>query len=82
MMAGTSVIRTRNASNAIPTASPRAIDLIVGPLSGTKAKKTKNMMRAAAVTTRAPFAKPCSTANLASPVFTYSSRIPETRKTS
>ncbi len=81
-MAGTRVIRTRNASKAMPTARPRAIGLMVPEPSGTKAKKTKNMMSAAAVTTRAPFAKPFATDCRASPVRTNSSRIPETRKTS
>ena len=40
----------------------RAIGLIAPVPSGTKAMKTKNMMSAAAVTTRAAPAKPCSTA--------------------
>ena len=39
-----------------------AIGLIVPEPSGTNAKKTKNMMSAAAVTTRAFAAKPCRTA--------------------
>ena len=82
MSAGTSVMRTRNASNAMPTASPRAMPLMVPPPSGTNAKKTKNMMSAAAVTTRAPFAKPTATARRASPNRTYCSRMPETRNTS
>ena len=81
-MAGTSVMRTRKASKAIPTASPRAIGLIDPEPSGTKAKKTKNMMSAAAVTTREPLAKPRATDCLALPVLTNSSRMPETRKTS
>ena len=50
--------------------------------SGTNAAKTKNMMRAAAVTTRAPVVKPSSIASRGVAPCTCSSRIPETRNTS
>ena len=60
MAAGTSVMRTRNASKATPIASANAIALIAPEPSGTNAKKTKNMMSAAAVTTRAACWKPCT----------------------
>ena len=60
--AGISVIRTRNASIATPTARPNAIGWIDASPSGTNAAKTANMMIAAAVTTRADPTKPSSTA--------------------
>jgi hypothetical protein len=56
--AGTSVIRTRNASTNTPTASPRAIGLIVELPCGMKAANTEIMITAAAVTTRALEMKP------------------------
>ena len=58
MTAGVSVIRTRNASITMPTAKPSAIGLSDASPSGTNAAKTANMMRAAAVTTRAEEVKP------------------------
>ncbi|OUE29778.1 hypothetical protein BFL35_13535 [Clavibacter michiganensis] len=82
MAAGTSVMRTRKASKKMPTARPSAMVLITPAPSGTKAAKTKNMMSAAAVTTRAAPEKPVTMARLASPWCTKSSRIPETRNTS
>jgi len=56
--AGTSVIRTMNASTKTPTARPVAICWIVDVPAGTKATKTLVMIRAAAVTTRAEARKP------------------------
>ena len=80
--AGTSVMRTRNASKATPIASANAMPLMAPDPSGTKAKKTKNMIRAAAVTTRAACWKPCTIDERGCFVFTNSSRMPDTRKTS
>ena len=53
MTAGDSVMRTRKASITMPTARPSAIGLSEASPSGTNAANTANMMRAAAVTTRA-----------------------------
>ena len=64
--AGTSVIRTPNASTNTPTARPRAIGLIVESPSGTKAANTAIMITAAAVTTRALEVNPVVTACRAS----------------
>jgi hypothetical protein len=50
--AGTSVIRTMNASASTPTASDRPIDLTIGSSVSRKAPKTAVMIIAAAVTTR------------------------------
>jgi D-glucuronyl C5-epimerase-like protein len=52
MTAGTSVIRTTNASASTPNASERPIDFTIGSSSRRKAPKTAVMMTAAAVTTR------------------------------
>ena len=82
MSAGTSVMRTRNASNAMPTASPSAMALIVPPPSGTKAKKTKNMMSGGGGDDARAVREAGATACRASPVCTYCSRMPETRNTS
>ncbi len=80
--AGTSVMRTMNASTKTPTASPSAITLMLGSPSGTKAANTANMMSAAAVTTFALPTNPRRIAVCASAPCTYSSRMRETRKTS
>ncbi len=75
-------MRTRNASIAMPTARPSAITLMTGAPSGTNAAKTKNMMSAAAVTTRAAPLKPCVIACRGGAPCTYASRMPDTRNTS
>ena len=80
--AGTSVMRTRNASNATPIASANAMPLMTPVPSGTKAKKTKNMMSAAAVTTRAACWKPCTIELRGSRVLTRIPRACRTRNTS
>ena len=91
MTAGTSVMRTTNASIAMPTARPSAIGLSVASPSGTNAAKTANMMTAAAVTTRADAVNPERTVPTASArsappararAWTKSSRMRETRNTS
>ena len=55
----------RKASTVMPTARPKAIDLMIGSPAGTKAANTANMMRAAAVTTPAEDRNPFSIASRA-----------------
>jgi len=81
MMAGPSVIRTRNASIATPTASPKAIGLMTPSPKGTKNANTEIMMRAAATTTLAEWAKPSSIQVVRFPC-THSSRMREERNIS
>ena len=86
MSAGTSSIRTRNASAKTPMASSKPIDLIMGSSSSAKPLKTPIMITAAAETTRALCWKPSTTAarapsRLREP-WTNDSRIRVTRKTS
>ncbi|AOW85989.1 hypothetical protein BC342_05035 [Streptomyces olivaceus] len=81
-MAGTRVIRTTTASTRIPTARPRAIGLSVRSSAVTKLANTANMISAAAVTTRDACRAPEITEAPCRPVWTYSSRMRDTRKTS
>ncbi len=81
MTAGPSVMRTRNASAATPSASPNAIGLMTPSPAGTKNANTANMMIAAATTTLAEWTKPSSVGSVRLP-WTYSSRMRETRNTS
>ncbi len=76
--AGTSVIRTRNASASTPNASARPIDLIAGWPPKMKLPNTKIMMIAAAVTTRAPAVNPDSTEPVGLCVCTRADTVPPT----
>jgi len=81
MTAGPSVIRTRKASMATPTASPNAIGFTTPSPAGTKNANTEIMMTAAATTTLAECTKPAATASVRLPC-TCSSRMREVRNTS
>jgi hypothetical protein len=65
--AGTSVSRTTNASRSTPMAKLKPMALMVGSLVNMKATKMKNMISAAAETTRADTPTPRCTARRASP---------------
>src|SRR5918995_2632507 len=80
--AGTSTIRTTVASTRIAVAIPTPISLRKTSVLKTKARKTTTLIAAAAVITRAVFARPSETALCVSPVRWYSSRIRERRNTS
>ena len=82
MVAGTSTIRTTVASISTATASP--MPNIFPTTSGwlTKLRNTAIMMSAALVITRAVVEMPLTTLSTFFPVFRYSSRMRESRKTS
>ena len=80
--AGTIVIRTTKASNRTPKASAKPMLLIVGSPPRMKLPNTEPMIRAAAVTTRAPCRKPPITDSVGVSPCMWSSRIRLTRKTS
>ena len=82
MTAGTSTIRTIVASTRIAVAIPTPISLRKTSVLKMNARKTTTMIAAAAVITRAVFARPSETALWVSPVRWYSSRIRESRNTS
>src|SRR5262249_32427216 len=60
--AGTGVMRTIRASQATPTASPKAMGLMMGSLERMKLAKMEVMMIAAETTTRAEAAPPATMA--------------------
>ena len=82
MVAGTSTIRTRVASMSIATARPSPICLMTSSGPRANERNTMIMMAAAAVITLAVAASPSATASPLSSVFTHSSRMRESRKTS
>jgi hypothetical protein len=82
MVAGTSTMRTMVASSSTAMASPVPITLMIRFDSSRKLPKTKTMIAAAAVMTRAVAASPSATDSLASPVRSHSSRTRDRRKTS
>ena len=79
--AGMSVMRTRKASTMIPKANAKPTDLMIGSSGTMKPEKTAVMIRAAAVTTRAPWRNPSRTAAFGLAPCLNSSRMRETRKT-
>ena len=80
--AGTSVIRTTNASISTPIARPKPIVLMIGSSTSMKPPKTAAMISAAAVTTRAPCPTPSTVAAVGSRPCTNSSRTRDTMNTS
>ena len=80
--AGTSTIRTSVASRKIAEASPMPNSLRKTSGAARKARKTTTMIAAAAVITRAVFARPSATALRTFRSLRYSSRMREIRKTS
>src|SRR5436309_3528337 len=71
MTAGTSVMRTRNASAGTPKARDTPIDFTIGSSSSTKPPKTPIMISAAAVTTRPLWPKPVTIDSFARPGRAY-----------
>ena len=76
-------MRTMKASTKTPTVRAVAIGLMMPELpSGMNIAKTLSMMSAAVLTTGAALRKPLWMACTGSPLWTYSSAVRETRKTS
>lgn len=82
MIAGTSTVRTINASTRIAAAIPRPMILIVRSVLSVKAANTTTMIAASAVIVRPVMACPWSTARALSRVFSHSSWMRLTRNTS
>ncbi len=80
--AGTRAIRTTKASTSTPTASAKPIGWTIGSWPKTNEPNTATMISAAAVTTRAPFFTPATTASRGAMPCTWCSFIPETRNSS
>lgn len=69
------------ASNRMPTARAKAMDLMVASPAGTNPAKTENMIAAAATTTGAAWRNPVPMAARAGAPWLWASCIRETRKT-
>ena len=82
MVDGTMTIRMRVASMKMAAAKPMPNSLMMMLSPSTNDRKNVHMMAAAAVMTRAVAESPSATAWPLSPVFRYSSRMRESRKTS
>ena len=74
-------MRTTTASNRMATPRPKPTDLMIASGPSMKPKNTLIMISAAAVTTRAPWPKPLTTASRAEAPCTKSSRMRVTRNT-
>ena len=82
MSAGTSTLRTTSASSSTAAARPSPNSLMVRSGPSTNARNSITMIAAAAVMVRPVTARPCMTARRLSPVWSHSSWMRLSRKTS